>query len=158
MPIIECIKKEFKEAVVDQCKGAKKNQKFNIFNNNKIKSHVILSDEKLKEKLDITSKIPDCIIFIEGSQCLAIGIVELKSKDISKAEKQLLDGQEIVNEKILKICSDNKEREYCFIIIADSWNSRIKHKIEQQKTINGNKVRCLTYKTNLTFCDICHCC
>jgi hypothetical protein len=100
MNCIQCIGNKFANAIIGCCQEMGCELKINNLNN-----YIVLKGEKVCSN----SKICDCLLFAEDSNCIIIGVVELKRKDIHANEiiEKLCNGLITVLDILVKCCSNN---------------------------------------------------
>ena len=132
MPVIDCIKGNFTNAIIARCSDMGCRLRLNGLSN-----HVVLKGERIcKDR-----RICDCIIFTRDN-CIIIGIAELKSKTAHSSEivEKLTNGSEIALD-ILEECSDNRmEFEFYHLVLCKRWRpSEYKVIINKKIIIRGKK-------------------
>ncbi len=131
MPVINCIKSNFTNAIIARCSEMGCRLRLNGLSN-----YVILKGERICED----RRICDCIIFTRDN-CMIIGIVELKSKTIHSNQiiEKLTNGSKIALD-ILEECSDNGMNfEFYHLVLCKRWHSSEYRVIISKKIIVGGK-------------------
>lgn len=148
MPIIDCIKSDFAEEMVNHC--SERSCKLKLAGQS---NYVVLKGEKICNN----RRICDCIIFTIGDEYIVIGIVELKSKTAhsSEIEETLTNGSEVAL-NILEKCNDERLKfDFYHIVLSKKWKSSELRMIESKKILVGGKeYNIITKKCGLSFLEL----
>ena len=144
---INCIKNNFSNAIRVSCRERRCKLSLNGLSN-----HVVLKGEKICTD----RKICDCIVFAIDN-CVIIGIVELKSKDIHASEivKKLTNGSEIAL-NILERCKSNYMKfEFYHLVLWKSCDPTEYEVITSRRIIiRGKKHKIIPKRCGSSFSEI----
>lgn len=144
MPVIDCIKDNFTNAIIPRCSEMGCMLKLNGLSN-----HIVLKGETICQN----RRICDCIIFTEG---IIIGIVELKSRTVhsSEIEEKLTNGSEIAL-NILDECNNDMKFEFYHLVLAKKWHSSEYKVITSRKiVVRGKRYHVIPKRCGISFSAI----
>lgn len=150
MACIGLIKTKYGHCITKRCEK----NKCRIYLGELEESAVIIDGDLYKERLDITKKICDCIIFCHAYERLIVGLIECKSKnvDISHAEEQLDESLIYVNSILKEI--NIKKCEIFPLILSKSIHTVDRRMLNSKRINIRGKETNIFYKTCKSYLEL----
>ena len=147
MPMLECIRTNFSEAVVPRCSDMGCTLELDGLPNS-----VVLKGEKIATD----RKICDCLVFAVRNRVL-IGVVELKSKTVHADEvvEKLTNGTETALQVLDRCGNDRMKPQVYNLVLAKRWDGSEYRVLTNRKVmVRGRKYLILPKRCGVSFSGI----